>query len=107
MTNELFLQIVGALITIAIALVSAYVIPWLKTKVNAEQIATFNYYLDLAVRCANQIYTPEQWKEKKEYVMNYLTSVVNTKLKLSLTEEDLSNLIEGKVNEIKREIKNV
>lgn len=101
MTNELFLKIVSAVITIIFALISAYVIPYFKAKVSQDQINTFNYYLDLAVRCANQIFTPEQWQEKKTYVMNYLTNVVNDKLKLTLSEEDLSNLVEGKVNEIK------
>ena len=105
MTNELFLKILSAIITIIMALVSAYVIPWLKSKVSKEQIDMFNYYLDLAVRCANQIYTADQWEQKKTYVMEYLTNVVNDKLNLTLTEEDISNLVEGKVNEVKGEQK--
>lgn len=103
--NELFLQIVSAILTIIIALSTYYLKKWINTKVSKEQMDMFNYYLDLAVRCANQIYTPEEWEDKKEFVMHYLTDVVNDKLNLSLNEADLSNLIEGKVNEVKQGLK--
>lgn len=104
MSNEqLFLQIISGVITIVFALISAYVIPWLKTKISKDQIETLNYYLELAVKCANQIYTEAQWQEKKQYVTNYIVDVINNKLSLTLTDQDIDTLIEGMVNHVKKE----
>ena len=101
MSNELFIKIIGAVLTIAVSLITAFVIPWIKSKLNQTQLEKLDYYLNLAVRCANQIYTPEQWIEKKQYVTHYITDKVNNGLKLSLTPEDIDTLIEGAVNAVK------
>lgn len=102
MTNELFMKIVSAIITIIIALVSAYVIPWLKTKVSKDMMEKIIYYTDMAVRCAEQIYTVDQWAEKKAYVTEYITNLCNNTFGISLSEQDIDVLIEGAVNEIKK-----
>jgi len=102
MNNDLFLEIVSSVLTIIVALITAYVIPWLKSKVNETQMQQIDKYIDLAVRCAEQIYTPEQWKEKKQFVLDYVTNVVNDKFSLSLTEEDIDLMIEGIVNKVKK-----
>jgi len=101
MTNEHFLQIISGVITILMALVSAYVIPWLKSRIDDVQLQQINSYIELAVRCANQIYTPEQWQEKKRYVTSYITELINDKFSLTLNSVDIDTLIEGKVNEVK------
>lgn len=101
--DQLFLQIVSAVITIVLALISAYVVPWLNTKIGKTKIETLNYYLELAVKCANQIYTEDQWREKKQYVTEYIVGVVNDKLSLTLTKQDIDILIEGMVNHVKKE----
>ena len=102
MTNELFIKIVGAIITILVALITGFIIPWLKSKVDGEQTKKLAYYIGMAVRCAEQIYTPEQWMEKKLYVTNYITNLVNDTFKLTLSPQDIDVLIEGAVNEIKK-----
>lgn len=99
--NELFIKIVGAILTILVAVITSVVIPMIKTKMNQTQLEKLDYYLNLAVRCANQIFTPEQWEAKKTYVTAYITDKVNNGLKLSLTAEDIDVLIEGCVNQIK------
>lgn len=101
MNNELFIKIVSAIITIITALITAYVIPWLKTKINENQMIQINKYIELAVRCANQIFTPEQWAEKKDFVLEYVTETVNNKFSLTLSQEDIDLMIEGVVNEVK------
>lgn len=103
MTNELFIKIIGAILTIIVAIITGVVIPMIKAKLNQTQLEKLNYYLNLAVRCANQIFTPEQWEQKKMYVTAYITDKVNNVLKLSLNAEDIDVLIEGCVNQIKGE----
>lgn len=102
MPNELFLKILYLVLTIIAGLISAYVIPWLKTKVNEAQFEQIEKYIARAVRAAEQLYTPEEWEQKKEFVTDYITTVCNSKFSLSLTAEDINYLIEGFVNEIKR-----
>lgn len=101
MTNELFIKIVSALITIMCALITAYVIPYIKSKVDANKLEQFEFYAEKAVRCAEQLYTPEEWKEKKSYVMNYLAKVITDTLKINITYDEVNAIVEGLVNEIK------
>lgn len=103
MNNEVFLKISGAIITIAVTLITGFLIPWLKSKISQTQLEKLDYYLKLAVRCANQIYTPEQYVQKKEYVLKYITDICNNTFNLSLSALDIDTLIEGTVNEIKKE----
>lgn len=100
MNEEIFVKIILAIITIIGGLISAYVIPYLRTKIGADQLDKVNYYIGVAVRCADQIFTEEQWKEKKEYVLDYAMRIVNEKLHINLTQEDVDIIIEGLVNEI-------
>lgn len=102
MNNELFIQIVSVILTIIISIITYMVIPLLKTKATAEDMAILKEYTMRAVRCAEMIYTPEQWREKKDWVMEYITEKVNEEFSLTLTYEDINTLIEGVVNEVKR-----
>lgn len=101
MTTEMWIKIISSVITIIITLISAYVIPYIKSKATSEQLQMLDYYVQTAVRCAEQIYTPDQWKMKKLYVLNYMTDVLDNTLNIKLTEQELDAIIEGVVNEIK------
>lgn len=99
MDTKLFMTIAMAIISIAGALVSAYVIPWIKTNVSAKDLETITFWVRFAVRCADQLFTPEQWEQKKEYVMQYIIDKCN-ELGLKLSEVDINTLIEAMVNQI-------
>lgn len=101
MTSEIFVRIVLSIITIIGALVSAYVVPYLKIRVTDQQIKQLNYYVSIAVRCAEQIYTPEQWKIKKAYVMDYVTDMAEI-IGIKLSQDQIDTIVEGVVNEIKQ-----
>ena len=101
MTNELYMQIFQLLITILLGIITAYVIPLIKSKVSKDQMETLIYYVNIAVKAASQIYTKEQWQEKKDYCMNYLKNITNEKLNISLSDEEMSTLIEGVLNGLK------
>lgn len=63
--NDLFIKIVSAILTIIVALITSVVIPWIKTKITAEQMELLKRYTEYAVRCAEQIYSPDEWQDKK------------------------------------------
>lgn len=102
MSSEVFTQILLAVISIAGALVSAYLVPYLKSKFTSEQLDNLAYYITVAVRCAEQIYTPEQWQEKKQYVVDYAKNIVANHVKIDLSDDQLDAIIEGIVNEVKK-----
>ena len=101
MTNELYMQIFQLLVTILLGIITVYVIPLIKSKVSKDQMETLIYYVNIAVKAASQIYTKEQWAEKKDYCMNYLKTITNEKLNISLSDEEMSTLIEGVLNGLK------
>lgn len=103
MTTELFMKLVMSLISALGVIFTAYIVPMIKANISQKQLDQLSYYVSVAVRCAEQIYTPEQWKEKKQYVFDYVLDVVNSKLHIKLDEKDIDIIIEGVVNEIKHD----
>ena len=103
MNGELFTQIAMCIISIIGALISAYLIPYIKTKVATADLERFMEYVKIAVRCANQIFTPEEWKEKKAYVVAQAKAFIENNLKITLTDEQIDTIIEGLVNLTKEE----
>ena len=102
MDGELFTKIILALITIISGIVSAYVIPFLKSKIKEQDMNRLLTIVEKAIKCAEQVYTPEQWEQKKIYVTNYVKSWLGT-LNISITNEQLDAIIEGIVFEVKKE----
>ena len=104
MNSELFVKIILAIISICGALVTAYVIPFIKSKISSTELNKLFEYVKIAVRCAEQIYTVEQWQEKKEYVMNYVMKIMNEKLHINLSYDQIDTIVEGIVNEVKHNV---
>ena len=99
MDTNVFMTIALAIISIAGAVVSAYLIPWIKNNISAKDMETIVFWVRFAVRCADQLFTPEEWEKKKEYVMQYIIDKV-AELGIKITEEDINVLIESAVNSI-------
>lgn len=68
-------QVVIALIGLLVLAVSTVLIPYLKQKYNAEQMAQIEFWVDVAVRAAEMVYIGSgRGAEKKEYVIKFLNS---------------------------------
>lgn len=102
MNGELFVQICLGVISIIGAIAAAYVIPFIKTKISATEMQKLIEYVNIAVRCAEQIYTVEQWLDKKEYVMKEVIEFMNNKLRIELSYDQIDTIVEGVVNEVKQ-----
>lgn len=90
-------QIVIAILTLAISLITAYLIPYLRTKVGAERLETIRFWVGVAVDAAEMIYVGTgRGAEKKEYVTQFLNSKG-----FSLDIAEVENLIEAAVLELK------
>lgn len=103
MNEKLFLEIASGIVTILVAVITSFVIPYIKSKIDSDKLEKLDYFIKIAVRCAEQIYTPEQWKEKKDYVVNYITDLINNSLHIKLTASEIDDLIEGAVYQLKHE----
>lgn len=94
--------IVKSIVTLISVILTTFIIPLIKSKVEAEKLAKIEEYTRLAVRCAEQIYTPEEWLRKKEYVLEYIAEK-SEEIGIEVSAMDLENIIEGIVHEIKKE----
>ena len=65
-------KILLAIITLVGTVISGFVIPWLKNKLTDHQYDTLAALVRVGVFAAEQLFTTEQWKEKKQYVVDLL-----------------------------------
>ena len=100
MTPEMITKMTEMILTILALIVRAYVIPWLKTKISADRLRELENFCEQAVRSAEQIYSPEEWKLKKAYVLSLINERIE-KLGLGLNEAEVDAIIEGIVNYVK------
>lgn len=64
--------IIEAIISLCAALISAFLIPWVKKKIGAEKMTEFLRWVEIGVAAAEQVYASEATQEKKEYVLDFL-----------------------------------
>ncbi len=67
-------QIILAVITLIFGLITRYAIPWIKSKLDERKYDVFNGLVRVGVFAAEQLFTSDQWKEKKQYVVDLLKS---------------------------------
>ena len=85
--------IMEAIVAIVAALITAFVIPWLKQKISNEKLEKIKMWVEVAVEAAEQLYNGSgRGTEKKAYVVEFL----NTK-GYTLDADGLDKLIEAAV----------
>ena len=83
--------IIEAVFMLLAAIITAIVIPYIKSKTTASQQAEINAWVKIAVTAAEQIYTGSgKGEAKKAYVLNCIT----------VDDEKLDALIEAAVYEL-------
>lgn len=105
MNSEIFTQIIVTLIMIIGAVVSSYVIPYLTSKVQSNELDKLMDFAKKSVEWANQTIPPDQWERKKNEVMNLVIDYMEKNLKIKLSTRDIDVIIEALVNEAKKIIR--
>lgn len=95
---KVILEAVFGVVTI---LITSYLLPWLKSLVGESKYNAISDFTELAVRSAEQIYTPEQWEEKKKYVVACV-KIKASQIGIDLSATDIETLVEGLVNAVKK-----
>lgn len=91
--------VLGAVITLVIAIISAIVIPLLKKKLGDEKYSEIERWVKVAVQAAEQLFVGSgRGEEKLDYVLKFLESKGFT-----LDAMSLRNLIESAVWELTNE----
>lgn len=91
--------IIEAVIALILALVTTFLIPWIKTKISADKLAEVNKWVKIAVQAAEMIYIESgAGTLKKNYVMEFLATKGFT-----YDAEVINTLIESAVLEMKAE----
>ena len=84
--------IFNAVIALLAALITAFVIPWLKRKTNAQDREDLLRWVEIAVAAAEQLWDSTQGEEKKKAVMAFLREKGFT-----FTESEIDSAIEAAV----------
>lgn len=91
--------VVNAVIALIAAVISAFVIPWIKSKTTAQQREDLVAWFKIAVSAAEQIYQgTKRGEEKKQYVLDFLT-----KNGFSVSEDSVNAAIEAAVKQLNSE----
>lgn len=89
--------IVEAVVGLAVAVITVFVIPYFKSKTNAQQQVQILAWVKIAVSAAEQIFTGDgKGTEKKQYVLDWLHSH-----NITVDESRLDALIESAVYALK------
>lgn len=92
-------KIIEAIITLLVALITIFVIPYIKSRLSADELAEIMKWVKIAVEAAEMIYKESgMGKEKKKFVENFLTEH-----NIKVDVEQLDALIESAVLELKKE----
>lgn len=91
--------IIEIVIALLSALVTTFLIPYIKKKMSAEKFSELQRWVKVAVEAAEQIYGSKTGKQKKEYVVSYLLSkgiVVDVDSVSALIEAEVYKLSQKK-----------
>ena len=103
MDANTFIELMSAACTIIVLVITSFLIPWLKAKIGVEQWNLIRSKAETFVRAAKQIFSddPKDNEAKKEYVVNKVTTVIQQMNISNISEDQVSDLIEGVYQQIK------
>lgn len=103
--DERLFQIILTIIPVLGAIITRFIIPFIKEKIGSEKLAKYEYWADLAVKAAEMLWTESGCgADKKQYVVDFLNDMFN-KNKIVITEQQIEILVESAVKQMKLEEK--
>ncbi len=103
--NDITLTILKVVISVCAALITVYVVPYLKTLRSDARYSALIDMVEVAVLAAEQTVTGEkQGAVKKEQVMEFVREWMN-KQGIDISYDQLSQLVEAAVYSMKQEAK--
>lgn len=97
--KEITFEILKLVIMILTAVVTRYVIPWLKQKTQNETFQAVIDWTMQAVLAAEQTYSAQTGAERKAIVTAFIKKILTAK-NISLSDEEIDMLIESAVRQM-------
>ena len=92
-------EILTLIIRLIFAVVAAFVIPWIESKVSAEKLTKAKNLVKIAVQAAEMLYDAGDGVSKKRYVLDYI-HMEFSRLHLEFDGDTINNMIESAVLEL-------
>lgn len=92
-------EIIRLVIELCVAAASLWLIPWLRSRLSADQVTDMLRWVEIAVSAAEQLYDSTQGSVKKKYVMAFLDE-----RGYCVDEEELNLAIEAAVLRLHQEL---
>lgn len=97
--NDIIFEVIRLLVMALMMVVARYLIPWLKSKIGAENMSQIERWAKYAVLMAEQVYSSESGTCRKSIVTEFLKEMLTAK-NISLTDDQLDIIIEAVVGEM-------
>lgn len=102
--SEITYELVKIIVMVTALVITRYLVPWLKAKLDTEKFETARIWVNQAVLKAQQVMQSESGTERKAVVTKFLQEILTAK-NISITDEQLDTLIEAAVKQMKMEEK--
>lgn len=96
--------IIVGIIAIIGGLLTAFGLPFLRSKLNAEQLTTLKQVVNIAVYAAEQLFGAKMGPDKKAFALEYAKKLL-AKFRLTFDDDVVDAAIEAQVKELKIEEK--
>lgn len=94
MSDALF-KVIMALIPVLIAIITGFIVPYIKTKISSAQLEEISQWITKAVNAAEVLFdVPKSGEAKREYVINFINKIFNSKKEV-ITEDQIRILLEA------------
>lgn len=92
-------DILVAIVSVAVTVITACVIPWMKGKMSEQDLDNLLVWVDIAVRAAQQMYHQKDGTIRKQYVLDFLSAKG-----FDVDSEEVDNAIEAAVLQVHKEL---
>jgi len=103
MDRDIIMQALKLVVMVATALITTYLIPWIKSHTDATKLYAVMRWAHEAVMAAEQIHGAQTGLQKKKFAMAFLRKAADA-AHITITDAELSTLIEAAVREMNIEI---
>lgn len=98
--RDIIMKAIELAIMIVAFACARYLIPWLKTRIGADQMQQITGWVKAAVLSAQQVLQAESGETRKAWVVDFLHDILTEK-GFEVSEEEIDTLIEAAVKEMK------
>ncbi len=100
--NDSLFKLIMALIPVFGAVMTGFVVPYMKTKISAAQTDEIGKWVDKAVQAAEVLFdAPKSGEAKREYVIGFIDAMFNSKKEV-ITKDQIRILLEASRREMTR-----